>query len=133
MKFVIYLVAILFFGCKSKTADQIIEIEVIKVSFRTDSIFDISCDNFLPQFAGHLDTYHISESFLTKRIVNSINTSVNGSDCDIDTRAKVYIHYESGNIDTFCFGNFDCFIMNNTSRKLLNNELIKVLDSLGDI
>jgi len=112
-----------------KNDDPVLKIEVVKADFSNEPIFNIDCGNLESSFP--VDTFYIFDQEKINRILNFISKAKpfnirNG----FDSRAKMYVYYQSKKIDTFCIGNTIPFYYNNTPMIFEDRDLIKMLDSL---
>jgi hypothetical protein len=128
-----YLLLLLFFIFpnheKSEKKDEVKCIAVYKLGFGMQVPVDINCDNFLER---RPDSFFISDKHWCNRVVNEINASTPVPEYNgIDTRAKLFIKYKSGHIDTVCIGETVICSYNNKMMELRSRYLKKILDSLG--
>ncbi len=87
----------------------------------------LECDNFL-KFSD-LDTFYVTDEKQIKKIASLIHKAKPTTKFDsVDTRAKMYIYYKSGFVDSLCFGSTTVFSLNNTINLLPDRELVEILE-----
>lgn len=91
----------------------------------------IECENFETSNTGfNYVTYILKDKTQYKMILENIQKSEDWQSNGSDTRAKMYIYYKSGKIDTFCFCPTTAFYYHGKHKLLKDRTLINFLDSL---
>ena len=92
-----------------------------------DAFSRINCDDFLNLY--ELDTFYVTDEKQIKKIASLIHKAKPTTKFDgVDTRAKMYIYYKSGFVDSLCFGSTTVFSLNNTINLLPDRELVEILE-----
>lgn len=93
-----------------------------------ETIIAIPCDEVSKQMPR--DTFYIYEKDKQKQILQWLNeaTPCNASAaCNIDSRARMFISYESGTTDSLCIGYGSVFAFNGRCMELPKRNLINML------
>ena len=134
MKFLVFISCCICLNFSTKIDDKIESIKVYKTNFNNEPIADVGCDDFYGSFIDLIDTFDISDNVLQYKILHIIRTAkpykVKPYSKDPDTRARMFIYYKSGKVDSLCFGAFRQFVLNNNTLELPDDKLIKILIGL---
>ncbi len=79
-------------------------LEISRVNFDMVTIVKVRCDEFAERFKGEMKTFPIHNRTDIKRfseILNGLTPSVGEGP---DVRARVLVHYRTGEADTLCVG-----------------------------
>lgn len=106
-------------------------IEIRKIPFQRMYPINISCDDFDMRAASiFADTFMITKPEMQQRIVNAVAHAKKAYQYDLDIRAKVFVEYNSGKIDTICLTEFEYFTLNGTVMLFPNADVVNMVDSL---
>jgi hypothetical protein len=116
----------------AKTDNLVSSITVIKTDFNIEGLVSVPCDQFYNRFdKKSIDTFYISDNFQQQEILKSINSSTpTKAYQEPDTRARIFIYYKSGKIDSVCLSNTIIFSLNNNIMLLPDRNLIIMLEKL---
>lgn len=105
--------ALMLIYCTS-ISDDVQRVEIRKVDFDITTFSKVMCDEFEKGFSGQVDTIIITDINELKKITSfiaNLNPKLR-SNYTPDVRAKVFVHYLSGRVDSLCMGNNVGFILN---------------------
>jgi hypothetical protein len=104
------------FECCSDTV-LVSKIEIDYVNILSEKPYRVGCDEFETRFTGNYYKSIFSNlqdisGFLNSLSNYSVDSSIDSSTDNIDTKAKAYVYYLDGHIDKVCINQFGDFWVN---------------------
>ena len=132
-----YLLLLLSFFCLersySQTDKSISLIKIVKTDFNIETIVSVSCEQFNSMFPKEeIDTFYIYDKLRQQKIFKFINSAKIRKEYrqPPDTRARMFIYYKSGKVDSICLSGTTIFSLNDKVMLLPNRGLIEMLERL---
>ncbi|MES2704676.1 MAG: hypothetical protein V4649_18695 [Bacteroidota bacterium] len=105
-----------------------IKVIAIKQGVDPGSGANVDCYSFEDALRDDLDTFVIRSHEHHKQLSDYINAATNGDGEEVDAKARMYIQYSSGKVDTLCLGAMSHFVKNGRPKTLLKMNLLDVVN-----
>lgn len=120
-----------FYQKQKDNSDPILKITVLKVPFNINTPVRVTCDEFEKAMDLDIDTIILTKNTEFVKIVKKMRQMKPGKlENQIDTRAKIFVQYKSGQIDTICIEQSPLFYRNGLIYDFKTDELYKFVDDL---
>lgn len=103
--------------------DSVVYIDVHKVNLTSMTPFSVDCNRFETAFTD-IDSFRITDPNQIGNILNSISAAITMPEVkSVDTRAKIFLHYSTGKVDSLCADGSGGYILNGVVKYLSDDNV----------
>lgn len=114
--------------------EEVFQITIIKTNLMSETPVGVDCDGLEAYFSTSITRHVLKTSDSINRVIEllkDISPTKLDDGYELDVRAKMFIEYKSGQVDTVCLSRFrELFLYNGKRMEFKDKELIYFIDRL---